>query len=1396
MKSGRWQEISKSQYAWEREALEFVREGLPDHEPFRAWSNFEFIADDGTINEVDVLVLGPGGFFLVEIKSRPGELIAEPHTWTWRHDGRVYSDDNPLFAANRKAKKLASLLRRQKAMDKLRLPFIDAFIFCSAQGGALKVNDALRSHVFGKDHPESKTVGILEALTRRRPFDGPSAVDAPMARAVGRALEQAGIKPANRARKISDYVLDRVLYEHPSGLYQDWMARHASLADTFRMVRLYPVSPSTPAPQREVAQRAAEREFRLLQPLEHEGVLQVENFTVHESGPALIFRLSQTAVRLDHFMRGRGSSLGFEARLDLLRQMAEAVAFAHGRRVVHRRLCPQSIFVVDPAAPALRVKVYNWQLAGRIAGTNSGSRISATLHAEQLSEDSTAVYLAPEVHTDPDADGETQDIFALGAIAYFIFSGQPPSASSLETTQKVIAQRGLDLSALLDGANKSLCDLIKGATLPAVQDRFSRMREFLDQLDAVEDEHTQPESDAVVSPLEAKKGDKLSPEIVMKSRLGSGSTATALLVSWRGRDTVLKVASKPDNSDRIRSEFSVLGELRHPRIVEAHALLKFGPLAGFLLSSAGERTLAQHLREEGALSLDYLERFGVDLLEAVGHLEEKGFPHRDIKPENIGIRPANDGSDHLVLFDFSLSSIPAENIRSGTTDYLDPFLTDRKPPRWDSAAERYAAALTLYQMATGDQLPKWGDGQSHPAALNCEVTLEPERFDAGVRDNLREFFERALRRDFRQRFDNAHVMLQQWTDVFHLSEVKPATVSQPAERDRAALIAGALADTSLVSLAISNRAANALDRAGLVTVRDFLLFPVFRLNRLRGIGKKTVRELNELHAELKPRFPDLKASTTSKTTESAGEADGAEPEVTTLELVAQQILAGGAKGEGQAGREALLTVLGLPSDRMAEPPFWPSQTDVARILGVSRQRIGQAVAGGRERWRRNRSLTGVRQAMAEIVAAQSGVMSVRELSRALLAARGSSLDEPERTRTALAVTRAAVEAESTLQDPRFVERRDHGRIAIATSFELADYAFALGDQADALAKSDPLSTPQRTIERLRAIAPPSDIPGVSDNRLLQIAVATSRDAALSARMEIYPRGMEPRRVLQLAQGVFFASGDLTVEELQRRVQARYPEAESLPPRPQLDALLNELGSKLEWTDGAAGGRGAYRQPTALAVDGSTGSKTFTSRQSVILPSDSGGSPEMQLAREFEARLQHAHAQGVFLVLMVPLSQARAAEKALVDRFSLVTHDVDEHVIRAMEAESAAKGARWEAVLRADGEPRESGNWARLQRLVDVAVKKTIDVLANPERTILLTNPGLLARYDRLNVLEKIREEIGRTGSPLHGLWVLVPCDEQNALPMLHHRPIPVTSSAQWARIPEAWLRISNISAAA
>src|SRR2546430_1601042 len=70
----RWKQFAESRYAHEREALEFLRDGLPDSDPIFLYSNFEFIADDGSANEIDALVVSRAGVFLVTLGRQEGSI--------------------------------------------------------------------------------------------------------------------------------------------------------------------------------------------------------------------------------------------------------------------------------------------------------------------------------------------------------------------------------------------------------------------------------------------------------------------------------------------------------------------------------------------------------------------------------------------------------------------------------------------------------------------------------------------------------------------------------------------------------------------------------------------------------------------------------------------------------------------------------------------------------------------------------------------------------------------------------------------------------------------------------------------------------------------------------------------------------------------------------------------------------------------------------------------------------------------------------------------------------------------------------------------------------------------------------------------------------------------------
>jgi hypothetical protein len=130
---------------------------------------------------------------------------------------------------------------------------------------------------------------LMAAVIRRVcPGLGPSPKgthDRPMAKLIAQAMNQAGIRSSQRSHKVSDYLLEQIIGEGPG--YQDWQAVHCQVADSRRRVRLYLVRTGAMAGERQTRERAALREFQLLETLQHPGILRAYNFTEHELGPAL-----------------------------------------------------------------------------------------------------------------------------------------------------------------------------------------------------------------------------------------------------------------------------------------------------------------------------------------------------------------------------------------------------------------------------------------------------------------------------------------------------------------------------------------------------------------------------------------------------------------------------------------------------------------------------------------------------------------------------------------------------------------------------------------------------------------------------------------------------------------------------------------------------------------------------------------------------------------------------------------------------------------------------------------------------------------------------------------------------------------------------------------------------
>jgi hypothetical protein len=316
---------------------------------------------------------------------------------------------------------------------------------------------------------------------------------------------------------------------------------------------------------------------------------------------------------------------------------------------------------------------------------------------------------------------------------------------------------------------------------------------------------------------------------------------------------------------------------------------------------------------------------------------------------------------------------------------------------------------------------------------------------------------------------------------------------------------------------------------------------------------------------------------------------------------------------------------------------------------------------------------------------------------------------------------------------------------------------------------------------LRAVPSPVGFEPLSDSRLLRLAAAASRGAALSSRQELYPRGMEALRALKLAQGALGGVKVLTAEQVRDRVAGRYPEANPLPDRPRLDELLTAAGLELTWDPDALGGRGGYVPP------GTTTSISKPSQTSPRLPTSTGRDPREPLApeeadaRQFEEKLKRSLKEGAFLTLLVPPRAYQEARRELERRFPIQAIDGDRLVIDALREVAGKARVDWSVVLRTDATPH-NGDWNRLRLLVGRAMPRIEQQLSSADATVLLVHPGLLARYDRLDLLERLRDRVGRAGGP-KGLWLLLPAQQ----PLIDGKPVPLLSPAQRVHVPESWV---------
>ena len=170
---------------------------------------------------------------------------------------------------------------------------------------------------------------------------------------------------------------------------------------------------------------AESQAYSLLRDLDHRNVVKAYDFFPDEQlGPHLVLEYVDGEELPQHVAGLRQEAYTEQAARDLFEQVLEALAYLHGRSVVHRDIKPDNLLV---EAATGRVVLIDFNV----------SRTYNPAVDQPMVESFVVHYSAPEMCDEGTGYDEKVDVWAAGVVLYLLLSGHHPFTAPDDTDETV-----------------------------------------------------------------------------------------------------------------------------------------------------------------------------------------------------------------------------------------------------------------------------------------------------------------------------------------------------------------------------------------------------------------------------------------------------------------------------------------------------------------------------------------------------------------------------------------------------------------------------------------------------------------------------------------------------------------------------------------------------------------------------------------------------------------------------------------------------------------------------------------------------------------------------------------------------------------------------------------------